>query len=79
MSGWNNEPTDLRGARKRDERRLVIAVVVALLIVGGLVIGLVYGQEAVITGLLCLVPGAAGLVLIWLLLRWLDHVAKREE
>ena len=56
----------------------MIAVVAALLVVGGLAIGLVYGWEAIITGLLCLVPGAIGLVLIWLLLRWLSRVVDRD-
>jgi len=57
----------------------MIAVVAALLVVGGLAIGLVYGWEAIITGLLCLVPGAVGLVLIWLLLRWLSRVVDRDS
>lgn len=76
MGGWQNKPTDLRGDRRRAERLLVIAVIVALLVVGSAVIGLVYGWPAVITGLICLLPGAAGLALLWLLLqlveRWLN-------
>jgi uncharacterized membrane protein len=47
-------------------------------VVGGIVIGLVYGWRSVITGLICLLPGAAGLALLWLLLqlveRWLNRL-----
>ena len=77
MSQWNNEPTDMRKVRRRQERLLVIAVVVVLLVAGGLTIGIVYGWQAIVTGLLCLVPGAAGLVLIWLVLRLIEGVLNR--
>ncbi len=70
-------PTDMRKYRKTLERRLVIAVVVALLVVGSLVIGLVYGWRSVFTGLLCLVPGAAILGLLWLLLGWLERLVNK--
>ena len=65
--------TDMREYRKTLERRLIIAVIVALLVVGSVVIGLVYGWRSVLTGLLCLVPGAAILGLLWLLLGWLER------
>jgi hypothetical protein len=70
-------PTDMREYRKKLERRLVIAVVIALLVVGSIVIGLVYGWRSVFTGLICLVPGAAILGLLWLVLGWLERVANR--
>ena len=70
-------PTDMREYRKKLERRLVVAVVVALLIVGSVVIGLVYGWPSVLTGLICLVPGAAILGLLWLLLNWLERFVDR--
>jgi fatty acid desaturase len=79
MSGWQNEPTDLRGDRRRSERALVIAVIVALLVVGSLVIGLVYGWQAVFTGLICLLPGAGALMLLWLLLRFIERWLERDE
>ena len=69
----SKRPTDMRAYRKQLERRLAIAVVIALLVVGSLVIGLVYGWRAVFTGLICLVPGAATLGLLWLLLGWLER------
>ena len=67
----------MREYRKKLERRLVIAVVIALLVVGSLVIGLVYGWRSVFTGLICLVPGAAILGLLWLVLGWLERVVNR--
>jgi fatty acid desaturase len=77
MPGWQNQPTDLRGSRRRSERSLVIIVIAALLVVGSVAIGLVYGWSAILSGLICLLPGAGGLSLLWILLRlierWLDH------
>jgi len=77
VSQWNNEPTDMRKVRQRQERVLVIVVAVVLLVAGGLTIGLVYGWQSVVTGLLCLIPGAVGLVLIWLVLRLIEGVVNR--
>jgi hypothetical protein len=67
----------MRKVRQRQERLLVTAVVVVLLVAGSLTIGLVYGWQAIVTGLLCLVPGAVGLVLIWLVLRLVEGVVNR--
>jgi len=67
----------MRKVRQRQERLLVIAVVVVLLVAGGLTIGMVYGWQSVVTGLLCLIPGAVGLVLIWLVLRLIEGVLHR--
>jgi hypothetical protein len=72
-------PTDLRAVRRRSERALVVGVVVVLLVIGGLLIGLLYGWPALFTGLLCLVPGAAVFVAIWLLLRFLEWLSQRGE
>ena len=77
MSQWNNEPTDMRKVRQRQERLLVIAVVVVLVVAGGLTIGMAYGWQSVVTGLLSLIPGAVGLVLIWLVLRLIEGVVNR--
>lgn len=77
MTRWNNEPTDMRKTRRRQERLLLIAVVIVLLVVGGIVIGIVYGWQSVVTGLLCLIPGAIGLVLIWLLLKFIEGIVNR--
>jgi hypothetical protein len=67
-------PTDMRDYRKKLEQRLIIAVAIALVVVGSIVIGLVYGWRSVLTGLICLVPGVAILGLLWLLLGWLERI-----
>ncbi len=72
-------PTDMREDRRRAERALVAGVVIFLLVVGGLLIGLIYGWSALLTGLLCLVPGAALVIVLWLLLRWLEWLSERGE
>lgn len=77
MPGWQNQPADLRGSRRRSDRLLVTTVIAVLLVVGSIAIGLVYGWSAILSGLICLLPGAGGLLLLWLLLQliegWLDH------
>jgi protein-S-isoprenylcysteine O-methyltransferase Ste14 len=79
MSDPNRRPTDLRKDRQRMERQLVVAAVVLFLIAGGILVGFIYGWPAIITALLCLLPGLLGLVLLWLLLRLLEHFTDRWE
>lgn len=79
MSGWQNKPTDLRAARRRFERTLVMSVVACLTVGGTVLIGLIYGWQSVLSGLVCLVPGAVIIVLLWLLLRALERFSQRDE
>jgi fatty acid desaturase len=72
-------PTDLREMRRRSERALVVGVVVVFLVVGGVLIGLIYGWSALFTGLLCLLPGVLLFLTIWLLLRVLEWLSERGE
>ncbi len=73
------KPTDLRQHRRKMERTLVIAVVIALVGVGSLVIGIVYGKTAILTGLLCLLPGAGIFVALWLLLSGLEWLTRDKD
>ena len=73
------KPTDMRAYRRRSERNLVIAVVVAFLIVGSAIIGLVYGWVSLITGLLFLLPGVAIFVILWLLLKGLERLVRDKD
>jgi hypothetical protein len=60
-------PTDLRRARKRQERQLLALAVGVLVVVGGGLIALVYGPAALITALPCLLAGAGAIVILYLL------------
>lgn len=67
-------PTNYRRIRRRSERAFLWLVVGVLLIVGGGLIWALYGGGGLITGLLCLFPGAGLILLLWgalsLLERW---------
>ena len=67
------KPTNMREYRKRSERVLIGLVVLFLVVVGTVAIGLIYGWSAALTGLLCLLPGAVVLVLLWLFLVGIDR------
>ncbi len=71
-----HQPTDMRAYRRQTERRLVIAVVLMLVLMGSVVIGLVYGWPAVFTGLLCLLPGAGVFLLLWIVLSVIERLSR---
>ncbi|MEJ5311206.1 MAG: hypothetical protein WHX52_15690 [Anaerolineae bacterium] len=71
-----HRPTDMRAYRRQTERRLVIAVVLMLVLMGSVVIGLVYGWPAVFTGLLCLLPGAGVFLLLWIVLSVIERLSR---
>ncbi len=71
-------PTDYRRYRRQTDRRLLMLVLGVLLIVGGGLIYLIYGQWALATGLLCLLPGAGVILLLWGLLSLLERWVKEE-
>lgn len=79
MKKQDNQPTDMRKHRRNQERALVIAVVLLLIIGGSVTIGLVYGWTSVFTGALCLIPGAAIFAVLWLLLVGLERFVKRDD
>ncbi|MDF1512408.1 MAG: hypothetical protein P1S60_01230 [Anaerolineae bacterium] len=74
-----HKPTDLRAYRQRTERNLVIAVVIAFLIVGSVMIGSVYGWASLFAGLLIMLPGVAVFVLLLLLLKWLERLSRDKD
>lgn len=69
---------DLRAFRRREDRRLVLVIMLFLVVVGGVAIGLVYGWNIAAAGVLCLVGGAAVFGLIWLILQLVERWANRE-
>jgi fatty acid desaturase len=71
----NGKPTDLRGQRRREQRRLFWIVAAFLVVVGSVAIGVVYGPSAVPLGLTCLAVGAGTLGLLWLILTLIEKLA----
>jgi len=69
-------PTDYRRMRRQNDRQLLWLVLGGLLLIGGGLIFLIYGKWALLTGLLCLIPGAGLILFLWGLLslieRWVE-------
>ncbi len=76
VSSDSKEPTDLRKYRRQTERRLTIAVVVFLVLVGGGLIGLIYGPGAALMGVSCLLLGAGIIGLLFVILTLMERWAK---
>ena len=74
----NKKPTDLRKYRRQTERRLIIAVVVFLVLVGGGLIGLIYGPGAALTGISCLLLGAGIIGVLIVILTLMERWAESE-
>ena len=72
----SRKPTNLREHRKQTERRSLLAVVLALVVVGSVLVGLVYDWGAALTALACLLPGAVAIVVLWLLLVGIERLMK---
>ncbi|HDQ35083.1 MAG TPA: hypothetical protein ENN14_02085 [Chloroflexi bacterium] len=69
-------PFNPRRYRRQLERQLLIGVVIVLVGMGSLLIGLIYGWPAVWTALLCLLPGAGVLVLLWIFFWGLEKLTQ---
>lgn len=59
MPDEENKPTNMRKHRRQSERQLVLIVIAFLVLVGGGLIGLIYGWMAMLSALPCLLGGAA--------------------
>ena len=70
------QPTDTRAQRRKNDRALFGAVIAVLIFGGGGLIYVIYGWQALITGIACLSVGAAVLFLLWAILgvieRWVE-------
>jgi hypothetical protein len=60
-------PTDLRRQRNDFNRRLLWLVLFVLVIVGGLLIAVLYGFQAGVLAVTCLLAGAGIIGLLWLI------------
>jgi hypothetical protein len=74
----NGKPTNVRQHRQQTERRLAIAVVLSLLLLGGGLIGLIYGTGAAVMGLSCLILGCAVFALLWFIVSLMEWWTSRE-
>ena len=68
--------TNLRQYQKDDDKRLLFVVVFTLLVVGSGLIGLIFGWQALLTSIPCLLGGALLILVPWGLLtlveKWRD-------
>ena len=78
MSGGKGKPTNLRLLRRQTEQRLAIAVVLCLLLLGGGLIGLIYGRGAAVMAVSCLALGCAVFALLWFILTMMEWWSGRE-
>jgi len=72
---------DLRKYAQQTDRRLIVYGLLILFVVGDGLIYLIYGRQAAMAGLICLLIGLIPLVLIWIslaLISWLVRRANRE-
>jgi hypothetical protein len=71
-------PTNTRRHRQETDRRLLILVMFTLVVVGGALIGLIFGWEALATAVPCLLGGAFLILVPWALLtlmeKWRDTI-----
>ena len=70
---------DLRDYARQTNFRLVVGFALILFLIGDGLIWWLYGQEAALLGLFCLLGGVGLLALIGLLLWLLDIVVKRNR
>jgi hypothetical protein len=68
---------DLRRYARQTNVRLFIGFVILLFLVGDGIIYVVYGRNAAILGLTCMLFGLTPLLLIWLALWILDLIVRR--
>ena len=79
MTNKPSEPTDYRRYRRETDRRLLLAVIGFLIVVGGALIGIIYGGWAAATGLICLLAGAGVILFLSLLLTLIERWVNRLE
>jgi TM2 domain-containing membrane protein YozV len=70
---------DLRKYAGQTTTRLILGGLALLFILGDGLIYLIYGREAAILGLICLIGGLAPLVIVWLALLLIGWLARRAD
>lgn len=67
---------DLRQYARQTNRRLLWGFLLILFLVGDGLIYVIWGREAALLGLLCMVTGLVPLGVIWLILLGMEWIAK---
>lgn len=78
MPSQSRSITDLRKHRRLEDRRLVLVIILFIVVVGGIAIGLVYGWSLAISGVACLIGGAALFSFLWLILSLVERLVKHD-
>ena len=77
MSEVKGQPTDRRRMRRRHERELVFLALFTLVVIGGALIALILGLEALLGALPCLLAGGGAILALYALLvlaeRWVNR------
>ena len=72
----NSQPTNIRKARRQQEKRLLWLVLFVLVVVGTTLIGLIWGLNSAFLSGICLLGGGGLIAALWLLLslleKWVD-------
>ena len=68
---------DLRRYANQTNIRLLAGFFLLLIVVGGGLIYVIYGKEAALSGLVCILASAVPLLLVWLALTGLEWIVKR--
>lgn len=72
------KPTNLRLQRRDSEKSYLYLIVFTLVVIGGGLIALIYGPEALLTAIPCLVGGSLLILVPWFLLtaleKWRDRL-----
>jgi hypothetical protein len=78
MSSSERRPTNLRRHRRQTEQQLALAVVLSLLLVGGGLVGLIYGTGAAVMAISCLTLGCAVFAILWFAVTLMEWWARTE-
>jgi hypothetical protein len=70
---------NMRRYRKESNRKFLILVIFTLVVVGGGLIALILGPEALLTALPCLLGGAVLILVPWLLLTFIEKLRDRMD
>ncbi len=69
----SHPPTDYRRYRRETDRKLAIAVVLFLLVIGTGLIAIIYRPSAGVVAFMCLLGGVGIIAMLWILLTLIER------